>query len=274
VRIRAGAFGAGRPARDLLLSPDHCLLVRGALIPAALIADGGLVGREEGLTALAYWHVELDRHDVLLAEGLPAESYLDTGNRALFAGETGVRALHPALSGPPDAAALAVWAAHGCAPLCLGGPPLLAARAALAARARAMGWRPTEDAALTLLADGAALRMRRLPGGCCARIPAGAKHLRLRSNTFVPAQDDPASADPRRLGIAVAAARFAGAALPAAAFAGGWHAPDGGAWRWSDGDATLLLPRCARAQTLELQFGPPGHYWRMPRPATGRRATV
>jgi hypothetical protein len=38
-----------------------------------------------------YVHVELDRHDILLAEGLPAESYLDTGNRAAFGTQGGVR---------------------------------------------------------------------------------------------------------------------------------------------------------------------------------------
>jgi collagen type I/II/III/V/XI/XXIV/XXVII alpha len=35
--------------------------------------------------AVTYFHVELPRHDVLLAEGLAAESYLDTGNRSVFA---------------------------------------------------------------------------------------------------------------------------------------------------------------------------------------------
>jgi hypothetical protein len=34
---------------------------------------------------VTYWHVELERHDILLADGMPAESYLDTGNRAAFA---------------------------------------------------------------------------------------------------------------------------------------------------------------------------------------------
>ncbi|HJE25718.1 MAG TPA: Hint domain-containing protein, partial [Methylorubrum populi] len=34
---------------------------------------------------VTYWHVELDAHDILLAEGLPAESYIDGGDRAFFA---------------------------------------------------------------------------------------------------------------------------------------------------------------------------------------------
>jgi hypothetical protein len=39
---------------------------------------------QENADTVTYWHVELDRHAVLLAEGMPAESYLDCGDRAAF----------------------------------------------------------------------------------------------------------------------------------------------------------------------------------------------
>ena len=84
VRVRRGAMGGGLPTRDLMVSPDHALFVDGVLVPAGLLVDGnGIVQEACGL--VSYFHVELDRHAVLLAEGLPAESYLDTGNRAEFA---------------------------------------------------------------------------------------------------------------------------------------------------------------------------------------------
>ncbi len=73
-----------------------------------------------------YHHIELDCHDVVLAEGLPAESYLDTGGRAGFAGGA-VIALYP------DFAAR-TWETRGCAPLVLRGPVLEAVRARLDAR--------------------------------------------------------------------------------------------------------------------------------------------
>jgi hypothetical protein len=104
-----------------------------------------------------------------------------------------------------------------------------------------------------------------------ARVPAGTNALRLISETFVPAEADPASGDTRRLGIAVAVARLDGEDLPTDTFAAGWHREEDRAWRWSDGDATLRLPRSAGAKMLELQFGPGAHYWRMPRVATARR---
>ncbi len=44
-----------------------------------------------------YDHVELDRHDVLFAAGLAAESYLDTGNSSQSANAP-LASLHPELS--------------------------------------------------------------------------------------------------------------------------------------------------------------------------------
>jgi len=86
VRIAAGAFGAGLPRRALRLSPDHAVYVGDGLIPVRYLVNGASVVQED-VDEVAYWHVELRRHDVLLAEGLPAESYLDTGNRHAFASD-------------------------------------------------------------------------------------------------------------------------------------------------------------------------------------------
>jgi hypothetical protein len=84
VRVAAHAYGLGRPRRDLLLSPDHAVFVDGVLIPVRYLLNGATV-RQVDVAAVTYWHVELPAHGVLLAEGLPAESFLDTGNRAGFA---------------------------------------------------------------------------------------------------------------------------------------------------------------------------------------------
>jgi Ca2+-binding RTX toxin-like protein len=95
VRVRANAFGRGQPRRDLWLSPEHAVSVAGRLIPIGRLINGGAI-QQERVDHVVYWHVELESHDVLLAEGLATESYLDCDNRRCFdnAGDT-VAALHP-----------------------------------------------------------------------------------------------------------------------------------------------------------------------------------
>ncbi len=122
VRVRAHAFGPGLPRRDLVLSPEHALSLGGALVPVRVLLDGEAVVQESP-DRVTYYHVELDRHAVLLAEGLPAESYLDTGNRHCFANGA-VASLHPDF-------APGTTAAEPCAPMVLAGPQVEAARATL-----------------------------------------------------------------------------------------------------------------------------------------------
>ncbi len=81
--MRAEAFAPGIPQRELFLSPDHAVAIDGVLIPIRYLVNGRTVlpvPRDH----VHYFHVELARHDILLAENLPCESYLDTGNRADF----------------------------------------------------------------------------------------------------------------------------------------------------------------------------------------------
>ncbi len=259
VRIRAGAFGRGRPHRDLLLSPDHAIFADGALIPIRALLNGATVVQQQ-VDRIDYWHVELQGpdgapvHDVVLADGLTAESYLDTGNRGAF--EDGdICVLDPAF-------ARATWAAKGCASLHVDGPVVVAQRGALARHAASLGYAQTQQADLHAVTrgirqvaadDGAKLFRFNLPRG-----PSS-----LCSRSFVPAEMEPTASDTRRLGVAIAALSLNGMPIDLAGpcIGAGFHPlerGDGQAWRWIDGAGTIDLPHAGR---LEVSLYRVGRYW-------------
>jgi hypothetical protein len=136
VRVRIGAFGEGMPHRDLWLSPDHAVLVDEVLIPIKRLTNGTSI-EQVPMDEVTYYHIELQNHDLLLAEGLLAESYLDTGDHFNFENGGGPVALHPEFSARRwDNAG--IWEALACARLILTGPELDAARQLVNSRAAAI----------------------------------------------------------------------------------------------------------------------------------------
>jgi hypothetical protein len=131
VRIAAGAFGPDLPRRDLYLSPEHAVFAEGVMIPVRELVNGTSIVQERVRLAL-YFHIELETHDVVLAEGLPAETYLDTGNRRQLA-QDGVVQLNPDFILGRESNLLA-WEVAGYAPLKVVGPEVERVRGQLAER--------------------------------------------------------------------------------------------------------------------------------------------
>lgn len=239
IQIAKHAFGDGRPSRDLFVSPGHsvCVDVLGEiLIPAGCLVNGATVSQLD-LDAVTYWHIELDEHDIVVANGMPCESYIDCGNRSFFS--TGV--------GWVDPARVDLTLADYGRPFMEAGPLVDVVRQRLNSRAEGLGWTRTNDMDIHLICDGQ--RVDPLIAGDCARflLPAGARDVELISGSFLPSWYG--SSDRRQLGLSVRAIRiFDGLSVDRRIesqnerLCDGFYDAEGveaDMWRWTNGCARL-----------------------------------
>ena len=87
VRIEAGALGPDLPNAPLTVTADHALLFDDTLINAGTLVNGTTIRLLPlaGLPAsFNYWHVELEKHQCVVANGVPAESFIDYVGRSGF----------------------------------------------------------------------------------------------------------------------------------------------------------------------------------------------
>jgi hypothetical protein len=109
VCIKAGALADNVPKRDLWISPNHAMYLDGVLIEAKDLVNGVSVMQPQSVEKVEYFHIELDSHDVIIAEGALSETFLDDDSRGLF---HNVHEYETLYSGVPDEPA------HYCAPRC------------------------------------------------------------------------------------------------------------------------------------------------------------
>jgi hypothetical protein len=266
IRIQRDAIAEGMPHRDLLVSPDHAILVDGMLICARQLVNGTTIRPERDWTAVDYYHLELDQHAILLAEGLPAESYLDTGNSGFFANADAPLVLHPDLTDETDHP---TREAGSCVPFVWDEATVRPVWQHLADRAAALG-RPgsqrvtTTDADLRLMANGRTVTpVFSDSERVIFVLPRGAHEVRLVSRAQSPTEARPWWADRRRLGVRVKRIVLRGASelceipvdLPDLT-RGWWGVERDGQMisRWTDGEAVLPLPAMSGTIMLEIQL--------------------
>jgi hypothetical protein len=81
VRIARSALAPNVPHSDLYVTAGHCMLVDGVFAPAEMLINGTTITRYEAreYDELEYFHIKLESHDVVFAEGAPSETlfYVD-----------------------------------------------------------------------------------------------------------------------------------------------------------------------------------------------------
>src|SRR6476619_200771 len=87
VRISRLALDNRTPHADLYLSPNHSLFMDGVLIPAIYLINGRSIvqAMPEGVEEIEYFHIELETHEVIFAEGTAAETLLLMADNEAFA---------------------------------------------------------------------------------------------------------------------------------------------------------------------------------------------
>jgi hypothetical protein len=189
VIVRRGALADNVPTHDLHVTKAHSLYIDDVLIPAEFLVNYRTILWDDRAQEVEIYHVELDSHDVLLANGAPAESFRDDGNRWLF--QNGCSAWDL----PPQAP---------CVPVLTGGPVVDAVWRRLLDRAGPSKLpRLTDDPDLHLIVDGSRVDPLYQRGSLYGfRLPSCPQSLVVASRTVVPATLGIVR-DPRLLGVAL-----------------------------------------------------------------------
>jgi hypothetical protein len=189
VIVRKGALGDNLPHRDLHVTKAHSLYIDDVLIPVEFLVNHRTILWDDHAQEVEIYHVELESHDILIANGVPAESYRDDGNRWLF------RNANEGWHLPPQ---------EPYAPVLTGGPVVDAVWRRLLDCAGPRDTLPlTDDPDLHLLIDGIRVdAQERRPSLYVFRLPCRPVSVVLASRVGTPSELG-ITRDPRSLGVAL-----------------------------------------------------------------------
>jgi hypothetical protein len=247
VVVRRNAIDEGVPHRDLYLTRGHSLFIDGMLIPVEELVNHHSIAWVERPGVVEYYHPEVEGHDVILAEGAPAETYRDDGSSAQF---------QNIADRPPTEPV------SPCALIVNSGPVLDRIWERIRRRAGIISLPQTDDPDLHLLADGVRLDGENIGGRIWRfRLSSPISELRIFSRSAVPSAIGTVR-DHRRLGVALRHVIIEHVGVrteiswDAPCLEKGFYGPEPiDCHRWTNGDASLpaaLLAMSAPGTTVEL----------------------
>ncbi|WP_025885673.1 Hint domain-containing protein [Asaia prunellae] len=246
VRVRKDALQSGVPNRDLLITPEHCLFIDGRLFPVRTLVNGRSIAISNE-TEFEVFHLELEEHSIIFANGASSESFLDTGNKHLMLGEN-ARSL--TLGNSDTACRISA------APICIAPEQIKPVHDALAMRAAMQDYAPatiqptiTPNPDLHLALDNhRKIRPARIKDGqYIFFVPHDVERFWIVSNIFIPSQSyGPWYDDRRELGVLVGKISLYSSTgqinytehLKNQEI-DGWHAIETKTHRWTNGHARL-----------------------------------
>ncbi len=267
VIVRRGALAEGVPSRDLYLTHGHALYLDGVLIPVENLVNHRSILWDESAERVEYYHIELEEHDVLLANGAPAESYYDASNRAQF---------HNTRDGSRPGAAKPTFA-----PVLNGGDIVDRVWTRLCGRSGGCSETDTtDDPNVHVVVDGIRLDPQSIDGNCYTfALAAASGRLRLCSHTGVPSLLGITRHDHRRLGVAIEQIVLSQAGIAARFDFDAPQLREGGCYKhedgfaWTDGDWALparFFAGIRDAWTLEVHIRSNGMRYPIAIPLTGK----
>ncbi len=87
VRFATGSLGDGLPTSDLTVTADHGMLIDGVICHAGALVNGTTITQvplSEMGDSYTVYHIETEEHEIILANGAPAETFIDNVSRRAF----------------------------------------------------------------------------------------------------------------------------------------------------------------------------------------------
>lgn len=257
VRIKANAFEAGKPRRDLWVTPEHAVLVGERLIPVRMLVNGASIAYDLKRRQYTYYHFAFEKHAVVFSEALPSESYMIGRNERDFGTfETSGEAIDNAPAFPfvtEITEARKIWQALADRSNAIGIPVAMSSSATPERRVVRIRTDLGTQATLKDVNERHAV----------FSIPAGTKYVVVESDAWRPDQiHGPYWDDRRHLGVRVGAVRVSDQQRSVViddhlneTCLGGWNNIEDGCSRWTNGKGIIPLARAPRSfskKELEL----------------------